>query len=392
MRRAAGPPARAVGLAGAGLGALVASRGFGTPALATLGAGLVALPVLVTALVWLAGAGMRVERRITPARCVAGTPVEVSVRVSGWAMVLGLDRILGIGIDPGLGGARAATSRGTSGATEAWSFAAVRGEHRLPPAHVTIADPFGLARRSRVGGGDAGLLVVPASPALEGAPVGTRSRGHGTRRRGMTSGFGELDRVRDYQAGDALSRVHWAQTAKRGRLQTKEMRSSEGAGRTVLLLLDGAVPAGEAFEIAVIATSALARHLAERREPVSLVHTGRIAARIPAARAGWPVVQIALARVQAGGERSLALALRAESTATDAPDLIIVLTCRAETGLPAAATQARRLGVGVAAVLVGPAAVASADLTAIGIDVAVVPSADRIGAALSGARARADAS
>jgi uncharacterized protein (DUF58 family) len=387
--RAAGPPARSLGLAAAGLASLVASRGFGTPALATFGVGLVALPALVTALVWLAGAGMRVERRIEPTRCVAGSPVRVSVLVSGWAMELGLDRILGITVDPGLGAVRATAAPDAVGATGAWSVAAVRGDHRLPPPRVTISDPFGLARRSRVGGGEAGLLVVPPAPVLEGAPVGTRSRGHGVRRRGTTSGFGELDRVRDYQTGDALSRVHWAQTAKRGRLQTKEMRSSEGSGRTILLLLDGAVPGGDAFETTVIATAALARHFAERREPVSVVHTGRSPVRIPAARSGWSVVEIALARVEPGGQRSLALALRAEATAPEPPDLIIALTCGAETGLLAAAAQARRLGVGVAAVLAGPAAATSAELTGVGVDVAVVAGPDRVAAALSGVGERA---
>lgn len=384
-----GPPARALGLAGAGLAALVASRGFGTPALATFGAGLVALPVLIGGLVWLAAAGMRVDRRIDPARCVAGAPVSVRVSVRGWAMNLGLDRLLGITIDPGLGRSRAARSRGTVGATETWELTAVRGEHRLPPPRVTIADPFGLARRTRTGAGEDRLLVVPSAPTLTGAPIGARSRGHGVRRRGRESGFGELDRVRDYQSGDALSRVHWAQTAKRGRLQTKEMRSSEGSGRTVMLLLDGAVPAGDDFEATVVAAAALARHFAERREPASFVHTGRRPVRIPAARAAWPVVQVALARVEPGGERSLALALRAEATAPDAPDLVVAITCGPESGLVAAAAQARGLGVGVAAVLAGPAAAASAELAAIGVDVVVIASGDRVAAALNASRERA---
>ena len=384
--RAAGPPARALGLAAAGLAALVASRGFGTPALATLGAGMVALPVLVTALVALAARGVRVERRIEPPRCVAGSPVRVSVAVRGWAMNLGLDRVLGITVDPGIdAGARAATSQGTRGALDVWEITAVRGEHEPPPPRLVIGDPFGLARASRTGGGDAHLLVVPASPAIAGAPVGARARGNGARRRAVDPGFGDLDRVRDYRAGDALSRVHWAQTAKRGRLQTKEMRAVEGSGRTVLLLLDGAVPPGDDFESTVTAAAALARHFAGRREPAALSHTGRVPARIPASRAPWPVVEVALARVEAGGDRALPLALRAEATASDAPDLIVVLTCGADAGLAAAALQARALGVAVAVVLAGPAAAARADLTAVGVEVAVIPSPDRVAEALGGA-------
>ena len=383
-----GPSARALGLAGAGLAALVASRGFGTPALAVLGAGMVALPVLVNLLVWMVASGVSVERRIEPTRCVAGSPVRLRVALRGWLTDLGLDRLLGVAVDSGLGD----TAPAARAAGGAWAFSAVRGDHHLPPPRVVISDPFGLARRTRTGGGDDHLMVVPAAPALTGVPVGARSRGHGVRRRARDSGFGELDRVRDYQAGDALSRVHWAQTAKRGRLQTKEMRAPEGSGRTVLLLLDGAVPPGEAFETTVTATAALARHLAEAREPVAVVHTGRTPARLPAGRAAWPVVELALARVQAGGERSLPLAVRAEATSPDAPDLIVVLTCGAEAGLAVAAAQARSLGVGVAAVLAGPAAAASAELAAAGVDVVVVPGPDRVAAALSERRERADVS
>ena len=57
-----GPSGRAVALVAAGVAALFASRGFGTSALATLGVGLIALPVLVTALVWLAAARGRARR------------------------------------------------------------------------------------------------------------------------------------------------------------------------------------------------------------------------------------------------------------------------------------------------------------------------------------------
>jgi uncharacterized protein (DUF58 family) len=354
---------------------------------------LVALPALVSALVWLVAGGIHPERRIEPARCAAGAPVRVSVRLSGWPIRLGLDRLLDVAVEPGLGTAGSQSRPRTEAAPGAASLLiAVRGDHQLPPVSITVGDPFGLARRSRTGGGDAQLLVVPLAPALERPLLGAHASGWGVRRRGADPGFGELDRVREYQAGDSLSRVHWAQTAKRGRLQTKEMRSAEGAGRSVLLLLDGAVAAGDDFEVTVTAAAALARHFAEGRDPVTLVLTGRTPVRIPAARATWPVAEIALARIAPGGARTLALALRAEAAAQGAPDLIIVLTCGAETGLVSAAAQARAAGVGVAAVLAGPAAAAAGDLAAAGVRVVVVPALDRVATALSGQGGRARAS
>jgi uncharacterized protein (DUF58 family) len=385
VTRLGGPSARAAGLAAAGVVALVASRGFGTPALAVLGVGLIALPLLVTALVWAGAAGIRPERRIAPARARAGDPVRVGVVLGARA---GLERLLDITVDPGLGSAAGGGAGAERGGV--WSIpSAPRGDHRLPPARVTVMDPFGLARRTRVATGADRLLVVPRAPLLDGAPVGVRAVGHGPRRRRAREGFGELDRVRDYRAGDPLSRVHWAQTAKRGRLQTKELLAPEGGGRTVLLLLDGTAPAGEAFETAVTATAALARHLLIRGEGVALAHTGAPPARVPAARAAWPALELALAQVAPGGDGSTASALRAEATAPDAPDLIVVVTSAAEPAVAGELARARALGIGVAAVLAGPAAAAAGDIAALGAEAIVVPGPDRVAAALSREPARA---
>ena len=379
-----GPSGRAMALVAAGAAALIASRGFGTPALAVLGVGMIALPVLVTVLVALAAAGLELERTITPGRTRAGGEVFVRVVRRGPTARLGLDRVLEVGVDPGLAGVA-----GDAGVPEprggGWRIRPVRGDHRLPPPVAAIGDPFGLARRTRRGGGAARLLVLPAAPALEGVTLGARSAGHAGHRSSTNSGFGELDRVRDYQPGDALSRIHWAQTAKRGRLQTKELRAPAGSGRTVVVLLDGAVPAGPDYETAVTAAAALCRHVAGRGDPVVLAATGGVPTRLPA-RAGWPAIELALARVAAGGDRALGLAMRAELAAADAPDLLIVVTSAREPAIAAAVGQGRATGAGVAAVLVGPAAATFAEVEAAGADVAVVPDADRVAAALSRTR------
>lgn len=382
--------ARALALVGAGAAALVASRGFGTTALAVLGVGLVALPLLVTALVWTVAPGLRLERRIAPARCRAGDPVRVTLAVSGWAARAGLARLLDLSLDPGLGEARGARAPVREG-HRTWRIpAAPRGDHVLPPPRLRVADPFGLARRVRTGAGDDRLLVVPRAPALEQLALGARSLGRGPRRRRPLVGFGELDRVRDYQAGDPLSRVHWPQTAKRGRLQTKVLRAAEGAGRSVMVLVDGAAPAGPELETAITAAAAVARHVAERGEPLGLAHTGRRPARLGVGRADRTAVDVALARLQPGGERSLALALRAEAGAPDAADLVVVATSAGDPGLPAAVAQALGVGAGVAVVLAGAAAAGAGELARAGADVAIVAGPDDVAAALGaeGARAR----
>ncbi|HEX2504518.1 MAG TPA: DUF58 domain-containing protein [Miltoncostaeaceae bacterium] len=384
-----GPPVRALGLVGAGAAALIASQGFGTAALATLGAGLIALPVLVTALVWAVSSGLEVRRRIAPPRLRAGEELTVRLEVTGWPARAGLDRLLDLALDPGLGSVRG-PGRPARRGSRVWIVrSAPRGEHHLPPPRVRVADPFGLARRTRVGAGDDSVVVTPQAPAIDRLVLGTRRDGRGPRRRLPLAGFGELDRVRDYQPGDPLSRVHWAQTAKRGRLQTKVLRAAEGTGRTVMVLVDGAAPAGDALELAVSAGAAAARHAGVRAEPFGLVHTGRRPARIPVGRATWPAAEQALTRLLPGGERSLSLALRAEASAPDPPELILVATSAGEPALPAAVSQARGLGVQVAVVLTGPAAAAAGDLAGAGADVAIVSGPDDLVAALSATDARA---
>jgi uncharacterized protein (DUF58 family) len=388
VRRIEGPPARALALAGTGVAALIASQGFGTSALATLGAGLIALPVLVTALVWAAAAGLDVRRRVEPARLTAGEPLTISLEVTGWPTRTGLDRLVELSLDPGLGSVRGPAQPARRGARTWVVRSAPRGDHQLPPPRLRVADPFGLARRTREGGGGDAVLVTPRAPAIDRLLLGARRDGRGPRRRLPLAGFGELDRVRDYQAGDPLSRVHWAQTAKRGRLQTKVLRAADGSGRSVLVLVDGVAPAGGDLETAISAGAAVARHAAGRGEPFGLAHTGRRPARLPVGRATWAGAETALTRLEAGGDRSLALALRAEATAPAPPDLVLVATSAGDPGLPAAVAQATGLGVLVGVVLCGPAGAAAGDLTLAGADVAIVSDPDDLVAALGAGDAR----
>jgi hypothetical protein len=156
-----------------------------------------------------------------------------------------------------------------------------------------------------------------------------------------------------------------------------------------MVLVGGAAPAGPDLETAITAAAAVARHVAERGEPLGLAHTGRRPARLPLGRASRPAVELALARLEPGGERALALALRAEATAPDAADLLVVATSAGDPGLPAAVAQALGVGAGVAVVLVGPAASSAGDLARAGADVVIVTGPQDVVAALGAAGARA---
>ena len=112
-----------------------------------------------------------------------------------------------------------------------------------------------------------------------------------------------------------------------------------------MVLVDGAAPAGR--------RPRAGRHRRRGRRPArgraaaSPSASSTPAAARPASRsaaATWPVAEMALTRLEAGGERQLSLALRAEATAPDPPDLILVATSAGDPALAAAVAQARGLG------------------------------------------------
>src|SRR5207253_4295118 len=97
-------------------------------------------------------------------------------------------------------------------------------------------------------------------------------------------------------------RVHWAQTAKRGRLQTKELRGSAGRGESRLLLLDASAACGEEpFEVAVAAAASLLWHASGDGDGMAFEHSGGGAPRRLAAGAPWSALERALATVTAEG-------------------------------------------------------------------------------------------
>ena len=195
--------------------------------------------------------------------------------------------------------------------------------------------------------------------------------------------------MRDYQPGDALSRVHWAQTAKRGRLQTKELRAPAG-------LRPHRRGAARRRRAARAPTS----RPPSRRPPPSAA-TWRSGAspsrwrpraacppRLP--RAGGLARDGARARP---GRRPAATAPSGSRCAPSwrrptRPTCVIVVTGAARAGDPARAVgQGRALGAGVAAVLVGPAAASSAELAGGAAPTwRWSPAADRVAAALSRTR------
>lgn len=259
------PSGRGIGIAALGVGALLAAYGFGTEALVPLGVGLLALPLLALALVAVATAGLDPTRVAPRTSLRAGDLARFESGTIGRRRRSRLASLLSVRIDPRLEGLGTVVERGP----DATVVRLARGLHDLPGPRLEALDPLGLAGRVKVGGGAERILVAPRVIRL--SPDGAAACGLAGAPRPALGAGTDLDRIREYRAGDPLSSVHWAQTAKRGALQTKVL-TGEGTGRrTVALTLDATEPpAGEqwVFEEAVTVATSLAHALL--REGVAL--------------------------------------------------------------------------------------------------------------------------
>jgi uncharacterized protein (DUF58 family) len=385
---------RALAVAATGIVALVASGGFGTPALLPLGIGLVVLGIGAVALVESAARGLRVSRDLDRDTLRQGERGSCTVRLRGWAVRNRLVGLLDWEIRPGLpAGCRIEPRRPIAAGGEIRQDVAftglARGEHRLDPPAVSLADPFGLARVRRAARPTDAILVLPRT-----VPVAVPFWESGAARRsgdraGLLRGRSELGGVRDYESGDPLSLIHWGHTARRGRLQTKELHGETGRGAALLVILDarggdanGAGPDAP-FEIAVCAAASLVAACTLRGDQVGLDHTAAIPRSLPA---GSPpgAIDRELALVRPDGAQALSLALRSALGRHGSPRTLVLVTADGDRGLPAAAGQACAAGCGVAAVLIGPARAYAPDLRRAGARVTEVAAEDDLTAALDG--------
>ena len=112
-----------------------------------------------------------------------------------------------------------------------------RGEFTLGPLVIRVADPFSLFPKEIQFEGSEKILVYPRIETLPdfAAPnphlVGEHSRRH---RANVVST--DVASVREYAAGDSMSRIHWLTTARTGRLMVKQF--DQGSSSHLWVLFD----------------------------------------------------------------------------------------------------------------------------------------------------------
>ncbi len=169
-------------------------------------------------------------------------------------------------------------------ATKRWPLT-LRGLHRgvneVGPVTVATADPLGLVTVTRTALASAQVVIYPTTVPLFSDASSVQEAGNrgGDGQSPSLSENAVASGVREYEAGDRLSHIHWPTTARLDRLMSRTYEGSEQP-KSVWLLADlarevqtGSGPLGsEEFGIAIAAS--LSRGLLERDVAVGLMTNG----------------------------------------------------------------------------------------------------------------------
>lgn len=142
-----------------------------------------------------------------------------------------------------------------------------RGEFTLGPLVVRSADPFGLFPNSREYQGSDRLLVYPqAVPIPDYAMAHLNLSGDAGDRRRTHLVSPHVSSVREYVAGDSMSRIHWPSTARQSKLMVKLFDQGEAGEVWVVLDQHSSTVAGRNAESAdeygaTIAISTIEKYL-----------------------------------------------------------------------------------------------------------------------------------
>ncbi len=274
-----------------------------------------------------------------------------------------------------------------------------RGRYAVDETTAGIEDPFGLARSEveLVAGG--ALVVYPRLVAL--ADLFSESGAHAQDGRRLLlrrpSGF-DLHSVREYVEGESLRKVHWASTARRGRLMVKELEDSPRDEIAVVLDAEEAGAVGESFDVAVRAAGSILHTHAARGRRAVLAINGSPPTSVPVAslEGDWLAALEALAAAEPGATVPVVELLAREGGPAARSLELVVVTARLTPALARKLAQRAQTSHGVSLVWIDSASFAGRPtavepellrLQTAGIPVAVVRRGDDLRAALGGSSA-----
>ena len=239
--------------------------------------------VLGIAWPWIGLRGLACELRFPQQRGVEGQAVAIEVMVRNrWPFP-----VWGLAIEDGFFLPRAdgddstavalAGIRGWSRTTFQWSFVPeCRGIYPIKQAKIATEFPFGVwkSRRDLVAFGK--LTVWPGTVSLEPAAFAdgsSRSLLQPSER--MTGSEGDRSGVRAFREGDSLRFVHWAQTAKSGRLIVSERQGPAHSSAVIAIDTDPGIAHGagkdSSFETSIRIAASLCEQITRQNVSVRMV-------------------------------------------------------------------------------------------------------------------------
>jgi uncharacterized protein (DUF58 family) len=286
----------------------VAGLLFNAPALAVLGASVLA--GLLLAYLWAAASlrGLAVDRECAPVRLFPGDEAELTVRVRNgkllpltrldlanpihaegpWAYqrLLELLDISGtIEVREGVGPSLLTLTSLAPFQTLTRRYdltARRRGVYTIEPARVASGDPFGIFNRTAVVGDRREIVVYPHvyTPEEIGLPF-REVLGDAIPDRALLDDPSLIAGSREYRPGDPLNRVHWKATARTGALSVRLHDPSTSANLLIVLNLTTARYAWQGvdtdrMEAAIDAAASLAVWALDRDYPVGIRSNGAI--------------------------------------------------------------------------------------------------------------------
>jgi len=210
----------------------------GSPGLAVVGVGLVALPLLATFSARRGRLGLK--RRLSEARVPPGTRVTVELDIenrSPWATPF---LLIEDAVSVQLGRhARLVLAGVPPHNTQRARYTLVpeaRGVYPLGPLTIDLSDPFALSRRRLRFDVVDQLLVTPEVEDLRSAPHTPFGSNVGaSRARNLLRTGEEFFTMRQYQTGDDLRRIHWASVARTGDLMIRQDESARRSNALVFI-------------------------------------------------------------------------------------------------------------------------------------------------------------
>jgi uncharacterized protein (DUF58 family) len=221
--------------------------------------------------------GMSVMRRLDPGIPTVGEPFEevIEVRRSGfmpapWVEVRDLSgiadyqpgRVISVGGEPVTWKTRGVYRR--------------RGWMTFGPTSVRVREPFGLFSRELKHSQRVPILVYPrVRPIPDMTTPSSQQVGNSPTFGAWADYPPETGGVRDYTTGDSFGRIHWALSARHGRLMSKTFEQPLTTDLWILLDLDRNVHFGEGenstVEYAISLAASMASQVHSRGRQVGLI-------------------------------------------------------------------------------------------------------------------------